>query len=237
MELWAAIDLMESSAVTLVQGRPTEKTVWEGSPLQLARRWQDEGADGLHVIDLDAAFGTGSNAETARQIIRESRVPVQVGGGIRSPWESSGWLEDGAERVVLGTLAFTDPAAAREVIESHGAERVVVAADYREGMIVAKGWKENQGIPLVEGARGLEAQGFRNLLTTAVGRDGMRSGPDVATVKELSLLTRMKIIASGGIRDATDLLELEHAGASAAIIGRALYEGTVKLAEAKRSIS
>ena len=237
MELWAAIDLLEGAAVTLVQGRATERTIWEGSPLQLARRWQDEGADGLHVIDLDATFGTGSNAETARQIIRESRVPVQVGGGIRSLWEASGWLEDGAERVVLGTLAFSDPAAARGVIEAHGAERVVVAADYREGMIVARAWKENQGIPLFEGARELEAQGFRNLLTTAVGRDGMRSGPDVATVRELSLLTRMNIIASGGIRDATDLLELEHAGASAAIVGRALYEGTVKLAEVKRSIS
>src|SRR5271157_2518919 len=129
MELWAAIDLMEGSAVTLVQGRATERTVWEGSPLQLARRWQSEGADGLHVIDLDAAFGTGSNAETARQIIRESRVPVQVGGGIRSLWEASGWLENGVERVVLGTLAFSDPAAARGVIEAHGAERVVVAAD------------------------------------------------------------------------------------------------------------
>ena len=84
MELWAAIDLMEGSAVTLVQGRATERTVWDESPLRFARRWQDEGADGLHVVDLDAAFGTGSNAETVRSIIKESRVPVQVGGGIRS---------------------------------------------------------------------------------------------------------------------------------------------------------
>ncbi len=142
---------------------------------------------GCTSIDLDAALGTGSNAETVRRIIGESRTPVQVGGGIRSTKMAGGWLEDGAARVVLGTLAFSDPAAARSLVESYGPDRVVVAADYREGMIVTKGWKESQGIPIVVGAKRLEAQGFQNLLTTAVGRDGMRSGPDVATVRELSL--------------------------------------------------
>jgi phosphoribosylformimino-5-aminoimidazole carboxamide ribotide isomerase len=234
MELWAAIDLMEGSAVTLVQGRADERTVWEESPLQLAKRWQDEGADGLHIIDLDAAFGRGSNAETIRRVIVESKVPVQVGGGMRSEKVASGWLEAGAARVIVGTLAFSDPAAARGLVETHGAERVVVAADYREGMIVTKGWKESQGIPIVVGARRLEGEGFKNLLTTAVGRDGMRSGPDVATIRELSLATRMKILASGGIRDLRDLVDLERAGAQGAIIGRALYEETISLAEAKK---
>jgi len=237
MELWAAIDLMEGSAVTLVQGRAKERTVWDESPLRLANRWQEEGADGLHVVDLDAALGAGSNAETARRIIRESRIPVQVGGGIRSMKTAEGWLEDGAAKVVLGTLAFSDPAAARSLIDNHGPDRVVVAADYREGMIVTEGWKEDQGIPIVAAAKRLEAQGFRNLLTTAVGRDGMKSGPDVTTVRELSLATRMRIMASGGIRDVRDLLELERAGAQAAIIGRALYEETVRLAEAKGRIA
>jgi phosphoribosylformimino-5-aminoimidazole carboxamide ribotide isomerase len=233
MELWAAIDLLEGSAVTLVQGKADERTVWEESPLQLAKRWQDEGADGLHIIDLDAAFGRGSNGETIRGVIKESRVPVQVGGGMRSAKIASGWLEAGAARVIVGTLAFSDPAAARGLVETHGPERVVVAADYKEGMIVTRGWKESQGIPIVAGAKRLEEEGFKNLLTTAVGRDGMRSGPDVATVKELSLATRMKIIASGGIRDLRDLVELDRAGAHAAIIGRALYEETISLAEAK----
>jgi len=233
MELWAAIDLLEGSAVTLVQGKAHERTVWEKSPLQLAKRWQDEGADGLHIIDLDAAFDSGSNGETIRRVIKESRVPVQVGGGMRSANIASGWLEAGAARVIVGTLAFSDPAAARGLVETHGPERVVVAADYKEGMIVTRGWKESQGIPIVEGAKRLEGEGFKNLLTTAVGRDGMRSGPDVAMVRELSLTTRMKILASGGIRDLRDLVELERAGAYAAVIGRALYEETISLAEAK----
>jgi len=233
VELWAAIDLMGGSAVTLVQGRAKEKTVWNGSPVRLAERWQDEGAFGLHVVDLDAAFGTGSNAEVARKIIKGSRVPVQVGGGIRSAKAADAWLGDGASRVILGTLAFSDPAAAESIVGAHGPAKVIVAADYSDGIIVTRGWKESQGIPVITAAQRLEAHGFRNLLTTAVGRDGMKLGPDVAMVRELSVATRMKITASGGIRDINDLLDLERAGAAAAIIGRALYEETVILGDAK----
>jgi phosphoribosylformimino-5-aminoimidazole carboxamide ribotide isomerase len=237
MELWAAIDLMGGSAVTLVRGEANERTVWAARPLEFAQRWQGEGADGLHVIDLDAAFGTGSNSETARRIIKESRVPVQVGGGVRSQRAASGWLEAGAARVILGTLAFSDPAAARTLLEAHGAESVVVAADYREGRIVTNGWKDSEGMGVVSGAKKLQREGFTNLLTTAVGREGTASGPDVATVRRLSTETRLKVIASGGIRDVGDVLELKEAGASAAVIGRALYDGTFKLAEAKRRLA
>ena len=237
MELWAAIDLLEGSAVTLVQGKEHERTVWKESPLHFARRWQDEGADGLHIIDLDAAFGKGSNKETASRIIRESRVPVQVGGGVRSLEMAGDWFDAGASRIIVGTLAFSDPSAARGLIEAHGPDKVVVAADYKDGMIVTKGWEESQQIPVLAAARRLEAQGFRNLLTTDVGRDGMRSGPDVATVRELSLSTHLKVIASGGIRDTRDLLELGRAGASACIVGRALYEGTIKLTDAKKRVA
>lgn len=235
--MWAAIDLMEGRAVTLVQGKPGEKKVWEESPFRLAKRWRDEGADGLHVVDLDAALGKGSNAEAARRIIRESSIPVQIGGGVRGAENASGWLTIGAARVVLGTLVFSDPAAARVVVDTHGTERVVAAADYREGVIVTRGWKESQAVPVIVGAKRLESQGFRNLLTTDVSRDGTGSGPDVATVRELSRATTMRIIASGGIRDVQDLLELEQAGADGVIVGRALYEGTLALADAKRRLA
>jgi phosphoribosylformimino-5-aminoimidazole carboxamide ribotide isomerase len=162
---------------------------------------------------------------------------VQVGGGVRSERAARGWLEAGAARVILGTLAFSDKAAARKLLEEHGAERLVVAADYRDRKIVTKGWKETEGVDVVVGAKRLAADGFRNLLTTAVGRDGTGSGPDVATVGRLSAETRLKVIASGGIRDIDDVLELKRAGASAAVIGRALYEGSFKLAEARRRLA
>jgi len=235
MELWAAIDLMGGSAVTLVQGRAEARTVWRETPLEVARRWQDEGADGIHVVDLDAALGTGSNTGVVRRIVEEARVPVQVGGGIRSAAAAESWLADGAARVVLGTLVFSDPAAARGVLERRGPERVVVAADYREAgrVVVTRGWTESREMEVLACARDLEARGFRNLLTTAVGRDGTARGPDVETVEELSRATGMRIAASGGIRDTRDLLALERAGASSAVIGRALYEETVTLGDAK----
>jgi phosphoribosylformimino-5-aminoimidazole carboxamide ribotide isomerase len=234
MELWAAIDILGGSVVTLVRGRAEERTVWEGSALEFAARWGDGGADGIHVIDLDAALGTGSNRELVAGVVRGSRVPVQVGGGIRSRRAAEEWLDAGAHRVVLGTMAFSDPAAARELLGSRGAERLVVAADYRDGLIVTGGWKERRGIDVLQGARGLEAAGFRNLLVTAVGRDGTGSGPDLATVERLSSATTMRVTASGGIRNAEDIRLLGEAGASGAVIGRALYEGKVDLAEAKR---
>lgn len=231
--MWAAIDLMGGRAVTLVQGRPGEKKVWDESPIQLARKWREAGADGLHLVDLDAALGSGSNAGAARKIISESSIPVEIGGGVRSVEIADRWLEAGAARVVLGTLAFTDPAAARAVIDAHGPERVVAAADYRDGMVVTRGWRENQAVPVVAGAKRLESQGFRNLLTTDVTRDGMGLGPDVDTVRELSRATGMKIVASGGIRDVRDLLDLERAGADGAVLGKALYEGTLDIADAR----
>ena len=237
MKLWAAIDLMGGSVVTLVKGEAGEKTVWKESPLEFAKRWQQEGADGLHIVDLDAALGTGSNRGVVKGIVGESRVPVQVGGGIRSFEAAEGWLEDGAARVVLGTLPYRDPEAARSLLRARGSDSVVVTADYKGGTIVTRGWRESEGIPVVAGAKRLEEQGFRNLLATAVDRDGTGSGPDIDAIRELGRAVRMRVMASGGIRDSEDLLALKRAGADGAVIGKALYEGTVELGEAKRRVA
>jgi len=233
MELWAAIDLMEGSVVTLVQGRATEKRRWEENPIQLAERWESEGADGLHIVDLDAAFERGSNEETVLKIIKNAGIPVQVGGGLRSEEVARRWLENGARRIIIGTMAYSEPAVLAKLLESYGPERIVVAADYRDGEIVTRGWKEGLGISVEVAARTLERAGVTNLLTTSVGRDGMGSGPDSETVKTLVAATRMAIIASGGIRDLSDLRGLTEAGASGAVIGRALYDGSLKLEDAK----
>lgn len=233
MELWAAIDLMEGSVVTLVQGRDTEKRRWEENPLQLAERWESEGADGLHIVDLDAAFQRGSNEETVLKIIKNAGVPVQVGGGLRSEEVARRWLENGARRIIIGTMAYSEPAVLAKLLESYGPERIVVAADYKDGEIVTRGWKEGQGISVEVAARTFERAGVTNLLTTSVGRDGMGSGPDLDTVKTLVAVTRMGIIASGGIRDLSDLKGLTEAGAKGAVIGRALYDGSLKLEDAK----
>jgi len=235
VRLWAAIDLMGGSAVTLVQGRETDKTQWKQDPVELAERWQSEGADGLHIIDLDAAFGKGSNRETILKIIEKARVPVQVGGGIRTEEIARGWLEGANVRTVIGTMAYKEPETLGKLLGDYGAERIVIAADYRDGEVVAKGWKEGHGISVEKAAEEMERRGVRNLLATSVGRDGMRSGPDVETVGRL-VATRKKlnVIASGGIRDVADLASLEARGAAGAVIGRALYEETLRLQDAKR---
>jgi phosphoribosylformimino-5-aminoimidazole carboxamide ribotide isomerase len=233
IELWAAIDLMDGSVVTLVQGRPGEKTRWTEDPLQFAERWQTEGADGLHIIDLDAAFERGSNRETVMKIIKNASVPVQVGGGLRTEEVARRWLADGASRVIIGTMAYSQPSVLAKLLDSYGPERVVVAADYKDGEVVTKGWKEGQGISLESAVGKFERAGVTNLLTTSVGRDGTGSGPDVETISTLSRTTRMGIIASGGIRDGRDLENLAGAGARGAVIGKALYDGTLKLSEAK----
>jgi phosphoribosylformimino-5-aminoimidazole carboxamide ribotide isomerase len=237
MELWAAIDLMDGSVVTLVQGRASDKTVWKEEPRHLAERWQTEGADGLHLIDLDAAFDSGSNRETILNIIEGSKIPVQVGGGVRSEEAARGWLENGARRVVIGTMAYSQPSVLARLLELYGPERMVVAADYRDGEIVTKGWKEGQGISLETAAKNFERAGVTTLLATAVGRDGMGSGPDIETMRKLIHATGLSIVASGGIRDVRDLIQLEEAGAAGAVIGKALYEETLRLPEAKRSLA
>lgn len=238
MLLWAAIDLMGGSAVTLTQGREADRTLWKQDPVQLAARWESEGADGLHVVDLDAALEKGSdNREVIVEMSRRAGIPVQVGGGIRTESKAREWLDDTKARVVIGTMAYTDPGVLRSLLKEYGEERVVVAADYRDGEIVTRGWKEGQGVSVVKAVDDLERYGVVNVLTTSVGDDGMRSGPDVEMVRSLSgSHRRLRIIASGGVRDSDDLLRLREAGAVGAVIGRALYEGTVELREAKRSL-
>lgn len=235
MELWAAIDLMGGSVVTLVQGRPEDRIVWKGTPLEFARRWQGEGADGIHVVDLDAAFGTGSNEKIVSAIVDAVEIPVELGGGIRSALSARKWLDQGVARVVLGTVAYRQPEELKEILSANGPEKLVVAADYRDGEVVVKGWKEGQGLSVFAAAKTFEKAGVSNLLATSVGRDGMAEGPDLETIRRLSTDTRMEIIASGGIRNVEDLVSLEKVEANAAVIGRALYDGGVKLEEFEKS--
>jgi phosphoribosylformimino-5-aminoimidazole carboxamide ribotide isomerase len=236
LQLWAAIDLLGGSVVTLRQGKEQQKTSWKENPLDLAERWERDGADGLHVIDLDAALGKGSNRETILSIVERAKVPVQVGGGIRSRKIAEDFLESGVSRVIVGTIAYAEPETLTGLLESQGAEKIVVAADYSpDGKVMTKGWTLSQDLSVFEAAKRVESAGAVNLLVTAVGQDGMAKGPDFKTMKKLCSSTKknMKIIASGGIRNVADLKELADGGASGAIIGRALYDGGVKLLEAK----
>ena len=232
LELWAAIDLLSGEVVTLKQGKESMKTTWGEGAIEVAARWEREGAHGLHVIDLDAAFGKGSNRETITTIVRRSKIPVEVGGGVRSRATADAWLKTGAARVIVGTLAYEEPETLSGLLREHGAEKIVVASDYADGKVVTSGWTTRQEVGVLGAAKRFEAAGVVNLLATAVGRDGMGTGPDLTTTKALCASSRkLRVIASGGIRNIDDLKKIEHAGAAGAVIGRALYDGGVRLDE------
>ena len=234
MKNWAAIDILKGRVVTLVKGDPSASTEWETDALEAAARWQEEGADGLHVIDLDHAIGSGSNGEVIQSVLGAANIPVEVGGGIRSVEEARRWLDLGASRVVLGTMAFKNPEKLREILRDVGPRRVAVAVDFKEDRVLTSGWRQTESVDILEAIESFGRLGVETIIATAVERDGTANGPDFNAYSALRGLG-IKIIASGGIRFPDDVARLSAQGLDGVIIGRALYEGTVRLAELKGS--
>jgi phosphoribosylformimino-5-aminoimidazole carboxamide ribotide isomerase len=227
-----AIDLRGGRAVRLLRGDPGEETSYADDPVEVATRFQDEGARRLHVVDLDAALGQGDNREIVRDICQAVAVPVQVGGGVRDDDDIEAVLELGAARAILGTAAADDPAFVARAVEMH-AERIVVALDVRNGHVMVKGWTE-QGPPLEDAVSALDDAGSPRYLATAIARDGTLDGPDLRLYKQLRTLTETPVIASGGVRTADDIWALREEGCEAAVTGKALYERTLKLSQVIR---
>lgn len=227
-----AIDLRGGRAVRLLQGDPDAETTYAADPVEVAVRFQSEGARRLHVVDLDAALGEGNNRERVEAICRAVQVPVQVGGGIRSHDDIAELLAAGAARVILGTTAAADPSFVRRAVEEH-AEAIVVAIDVRGGHVMMRGWKE-EGPTLEDAVPALEAAGAARYLITSIARDGTLKGPDVKLYEHVLRLTETPLIASGGVRDADDVWALRDLGCEAVVTGKALYEKTLKLTQVSR---
>jgi phosphoribosylformimino-5-aminoimidazole carboxamide ribotide isomerase len=227
-----AIDLRVGRAVRLRRGDPNEETAYDDDPVAVARRFQDEGARRLHVIDLDAALGEGDNRETVREICRSVVVPVQVGGGIRSMEAMMAVVDDGASRAILGTAAAADVSFVARAVEEF-AERVVVAVDVRGGRVMTDGWRE-EGPELGPALAGLNDAGAPRYLVTAIARDGTLEGPDLTLYRQVLGLNGRTVIASGGVRNADDVWALRDVGCEAAVTGKALYERTLKLSQVTR---
>jgi phosphoribosylformimino-5-aminoimidazole carboxamide ribotide isomerase len=227
-----AIDLRGGRAVRLLQGDPTSEIAYSDEPIEVAARFQEEGARRLHVVDLDAALSQGNNRRRVEDICRSVQVPVQVGGGMRTHEDIDEVLELGASRVILGTAAATDPAFVRRAVEEH-AEAIVVAIDVRGGNVMVRGWQE-EGPPLEEAIPGLDDAGAPRYLVTSIARDGTLKGPDKTLYERVLELTDTPVIASGGVRDADDVWALRDLGCEAVVTGKALYEKTLKLAQVVR---
>ena len=227
-----AVDLRGGKAVRLVRGDPKEVTTYADDPVEVAARFQEEGARRLHVIDLDAALGEGENRGTIRRICQAVAVPVQVGGGIRTLADIKAVLDLGAARAILGTTAALDPASVSRAIEEY-AERVLVAVDVRGGHVMVKGWTE-EGPLLDDAMPALNEAGAMRYLVTAIARDGTLDGPDIRLYRRVLSLTERPVIASGGVRNADDIWALRDVGCEAAVTGKALYEKTLKLSQVIR---
>lgn len=226
-----AIDLRGGRCVRLVRGDPEAETVVGDDPVEVARRFEAEGARRLHVVDLDAVAGTGSNRDLVRAICRSVAIPVQLGGGLRTIDAVEQALGDGAARAILGTAA-TDPDLVAEAIRRFG-DRIVVALDVREGRVRTRGWLE-EGPPLEEALAALDPAGAPRYLVTSIARDGTLGGPDLDLYRRVHGLTDRPVIASGGVRTAEDVRALGELELEAVVVGRAIYAGTLALVEVVR---
>jgi len=237
MEVIPAVDIMNGKVVRLLKGDPEYVESYEhlGDPVTLARRWESEGARIIHVIDLDAALGCGSNIRVIEEIIGEVGVPLQVGGGIRSLDAARALLEKGVSRVILGSLAFKEPAAVETVLEEYGENRLVVALDHLYGVVMVHGWKASARMTVDEAVAKFSGLGVTLFLVTSVARDGTMSGPDLETLTRLRR-EGVKLIAAGGIRSLEDLVALKRLGVYGVVVGKALYEGLFSLGKALRTV-
>ena len=228
-----AVDIRGGRCVRLVQGDFSRETRYADDPTEMARHWQDQGATRLHVVDLDGARdGVRANASVIAKLLRSVSVPVQVGGGIRSLETARELLEDGADRVIVGTRAAEDPAALSEWLDALGPEHLVVGVDARNGSVATHGWQTVTDLSVVDFCGQLARLGVERVVYTDVGRDGVLEGPDVQTTHDVARL--VAVIGSGGVSSVEHLHQLAEAGAEGAIIGTALYEGRLDLKEALR---
>jgi phosphoribosylformimino-5-aminoimidazole carboxamide ribotide isomerase len=236
MILYPAIDVMEGKAVRLVKGDFEDKKVYDEDPLEAASRWVGEGAEHLHVVDLDGArAGEPVNLEHVRRIAGELGVPVQLGGGLRSLESIARALEAGAERVILGTAAFTDPELLDEALREWPG-RVMVSVDTRGGRVTTAGWTETTDLTAKAVIAALQERGVERVVYTNVDRDGMLEGPDVQEIKGIAEAVQGNLVYSGGIGALADLEDLQALGQASlrgVIVGKALYEGRFTVAEAR----
>lgn len=234
MKIYPAIDLKNGVCVRLKMGDMAQATEY-GDPADVALRWQNEGAEYLHVVDLDAAFaGAFSNREAVKKILKAVDIPVQLGGGVRSMADIRERLELGIARVIIGTAAFEAP----ELVEEAAARypgRIVVGIDAKDGRVATRGWAEKTKVSPVLLAQEMKTRGIRTLIYTDIARDGMLTGPNVSGVRDMAVQTGMEIIASGGMSQLEDVQHVAQAGAAGVIIGKALYTGNIRLAEAIRA--
>lgn len=235
MKIFPAVDILGGSCVQLVQGRRDSSTIY-GDPLSCAEKWISEGAEALHIVNLDGAFGSATaNAEQIRRVIQATGVETQLGGGIRSLDDARSWLETGVDRVILSTFAVSNPENLTVLSDQYGSERIMAGADARNGQIVVDGWERPAGDYLTWADTFIQ-KGAGSLLFTNVNVEGLCKGVQADPVRDLTRRVRVPVTVAGGITTADDIRIIQDAGASGVVLGSALYSGKITLNQALEAV-
>ena len=233
MKIIPAIDLMEGKVVRLYRGDPEKKTIYSDNPIDVAKKWEKAGADMIHLVDLDATLGLGSNFEIIKKLVSEVSIPVEVAGGLREEAIISNTLSF-ASRVIIGTLAFQDKEILQKLLDSFGKEKIVISVDHVDGKILVDGWQKYTGKNLIEAMNSFVEMGFSDFLLTNVSKDGTLEGPDLKFLEEACKIKNVNVISSGGISNISDVSKVKAKSAYGVILGKALYENLLSIEEAKK---
>ena len=239
MKIIPAIDLMDGNVVRLTKGDPEKKIIYSDNPIQIAKKWEDNGADMLHIVDLDATLSQGSNFSIIEKIAEQVSVPIQIAGGLRDRDIISNGLKF-ANRAVIGTIAM-------ELTNSQESERIswlndidknklVISVDHLSGEIVTHGWKKGTGIKLLDAMNEFVKYGFKEFLMTNVVKDGTLEGPDIDNLIQICKIDGINVISSGGVSSLDDLKNIKKCNPYGVILGKALYENLISIEEAKKIV-
>ena len=230
-----AIDIKGGKCVRLFQGKMDKETVYSDDPVSVAKRWENEGAEFLHLVDLDGAVsGAPKNKEIIGNIIKAVKIPVEVGGGIRNIDSIKEYIFMGAQKVIIGTTALENPELVHEACKMHS-DKIMVGIDAKNGQVAVRGWKDVTGTSASALAKKFEGMGVSGIIYTDISRDGTLSGPNIDSIKSFAESIDTPVIASGGvsnINDIKNIMKLTKHGVTGVIVGKAIYSGTVNLREA-----
>lgn len=233
MKVLAAIDIMNGDVVRLTKGDQLTKKVYSNDPIQVAKKWAKDGADMLHIVDLDAAFGNESNnLSIISEILDSVNIPIQIGGGIRNTEIFEKIVKMGFSKIVVGTMAYRKVNELRLLSKKYG-DKIVISLDEINGKVMIEGWKSSSDYKVEDAINKFNKLGISNFLLTSIIKDGTLSGPDIVTLNSINTDRKSKIIASGGISSLVDVLRVRSIGCDSVILGKALYEERLDIKKVK----
>ncbi|HXV88818.1 MAG TPA: 1-(5-phosphoribosyl)-5-[(5-phosphoribosylamino)methylideneamino]imidazole-4-carboxamide isomerase [Nitrososphaeraceae archaeon] len=233
MKVLAAIDIMNGDVVRLTKGDQLTKKVYSNDPIQVAKKWAKDGADMLHIVDLDAAFGNeSSNLSVISEILDSVNIPIQVGGGIRNTEIFEKIVKMGFSKIVIGTMAYRNVNELRSLSKNYG-DKIVISLDEINGKVMIEGWRSSSDYKVEDAINKFNELGISNFLLTSIIKDGTLSGPDIVTLNSINTDRKSKIIASGGISSLVDVLKVRSIGCDSVILGKALYEERLDIKKVK----